>query len=197
MKNKSIFFTLMLFILSCAGCNRSKCDSESDTLGYNYLVLDNKNLEREIVEFSKFAEKDTHGEEYIIHVYYRNINDSISRYCIAYEFTPGLLFAHSLFIYNVGGQDVFFTMSGISTFSRKRDFFAVKDEAMIDIMKKYFPKHFDEMINKKGEECVLNLLHAELWYLTFLDDKLIGKTIKPGFYMDRVPVVINGKETWL
>lgn len=198
MNKYSIFFIFLLPLLLCVGCNKSKCNSEPDKLGYDYLVLNNKALEREIMEYSKFVEQEHKNNEYVIHVYCKNINDSITRYVLNYNLDPGSLFPDRLsFICSVDGKDVFFTVMAAAPPFCRRNFFAVKDEAMAKIIRKNFPKYYNEMINKKGQEQVFTINDGKLWFLTFLYDKLIGKTVRPGHHIDKSQAIIDGKEVWI
>lgn len=180
MKISNFFFILAtLFIVSCSN---QKEGNET------YLEINNKVLEKEIIEYDKFIDS-TVSKPYVINVYCIEKNDSITRYVIgAIDGLDILEIIPYHFICKINNKDVYFTMySGLVFGDKNHNFFKLKQTEIERIMKKHFPEEYSRyLINKekekKGEiyEIVMSTFEPEMYYLTFNRDKLIKKEIRSG-----------------
>ena len=174
-KKITLFLVLILFI----SCRQEK---QSDI----YLELNNKTLESEILKYTKITAKDNKNRPFVIRVFCLEINDSTTRYVIgsdieasSFEFMP----YH--FVCKVGGQEVFFTMlAGISKYKwRKGNFFKLKESSYLKFMKKHFPEEYKIYVEKRQER-VSDCYEPDMYYLTFVNGKLVKKEIKRGMPWD-------------
>jgi len=180
MKTRMAFWILAtLFIVACSN---KKEQNEA------YLEINNKVLEKEIIEYDKFIDS-TFSDPYVIKVSCIEKNDSITRYVIgAIDGTDILEMFPYHFICKINNKDVFFTMySGLVFGDKKHNFFKLKQNEIERIMKKYFPQEYSKyLINKekkkKGEmyEVIMTTFEPNMYYLTFNRGKLINKEIRRG-----------------
>ena len=188
MKIKVIFWILAtLFLMSCS--NRKVKD-------VTYLVINNKTLEKEIVESDNLIDSIC-DKSYIIHVYCIEKNDSITRYVIsAIDGVDILEMFPYHFISKVNNKDILFTMySGLVKYSKSQNFFKLKDEEIQRIMKNDFPEEYETYLENKekqknGEHYTVSvsIFEPEMYYLTFNRDKLINKVVKRGMPNDLLPI---------
>nr|WP_320039407.1 hypothetical protein [uncultured Bacteroides sp.] len=168
---KIVVLFLMLLTVSCTMNNQSN----------DYLVLNNKVLEREIEGYAKFVDPQI-NEPYVISVFCSEVNDSTSRYIINFITDPeDIQMWPYHFVCKIGERDVFFTMlAGIGKIGWKNNnFFYLKKEACDEFVKKYLPD--DYKYYKKGTNKVpLVLYDTEMCYLTFVNDKLVKKELRRG-----------------
>ena len=188
MRTRFTFWILAtLFLMSCS--NRKEKD-------ITYLAINNKSLETEIIEYDKFIDSIC-DKSYVVHVYCIEKNDSITRYVISAIDGVDILemFPYHL-ISKVNNKDVLFTMySGLVKFGKNQNFFKLKDEEILRIMKDNFPKEYKTYLEnkekqRKGELYMVceSIFEPEMYYLTFKRDKLINKVIKRGMPNDFLPI---------
>lgn len=98
-----VFLSVCLLLL--AGCRHDARPEEY------FLELDNKELEREIIAFTKEKEQESGNRNFMVNVGCKDINDSIKRYILFYN-SQGWSWRVSPFhfVCRVGGRDVMFTM---------------------------------------------------------------------------------------
>lgn len=174
-KQITIFLVLILLI---------SCRQEKQS--YIYLELNNKTLESEILKYTKFTAENNKNQPFVIHVFCLEINDSTARYVIDSDIDAEILeFTPYHFVCKVGGQEVFFTMlAGISKYNwGKGNFFKLKESSYLKFMKKHFPKDYKQHIEKRQEH-VGACYDPDMYYLTFVNGKLVKKEIKMGMPWD-------------
>lgn len=174
MARKIIFFILLLIL--CFSCKNGNQNSE------HILEINNKELEQQIVNYIKVAQSENKGCPFIIRVYCLNINDSITRYVINSEVEPeNMKIEPYHFICKIGGRDVFFTMVAglVKKEWGKKHFFYLRENAYTNFCKSYFPADYKLLVENKQKGYVI-LDEPEMYYLTFLYDKLIKLEIKRG-----------------
>jgi hypothetical protein len=188
MKTRKLLWVLTTLLL--VACSKNKEKDET------YLELNNKDLEREIIQYDMFIDSIC-SKSYVIQVDCIEKDDSITRYVIgAIDGTHILEMFPYHFICKVNNKDVFFTMrSGLVYFGKKQNFFNLKSSEIERVMKKYFPDEYAEHIKniereKKGEPTTVSLtfFEPEMYYLTFNQNKLINKEIKRGMPDDYLPI---------
>jgi hypothetical protein len=171
--------TLFLVLILLISCRQEK---QSDI----YLELNNKTLESEILKYTKFTAENNKNQPFVIRVFCLEINDSTTRYVISSEIEASSFeFIPYHFVCKVGGQEVFFTMlAGISKYKwRKGNFFKLKESSYLKLMKKHFPKDYKQHIEKRQEHLGV-LYEPDMYYLTFVNGKLVKKEIKRGMPWD-------------
>lgn len=104
-----VFLSVCLLLL--AGCRHDARPEEY------FLELDNKELEREIIAFTKEKEKESGNRNFMVNVGCKDINDSIKRYILFYS-SQGWSWRVSPFhfVCRVGGRDVMFTMVAANSY---------------------------------------------------------------------------------
>ena len=168
--------TLFLVLILLISCRQEK---QSDI----YLELNNKTLESEILKYTKTTAKEYKNQPFVIRVFCLEINDSTTRYVISSDIeASGFEFIPYHFVCKVGGQEVFFTMlAGINL--GKGNFFKLKESSYLKFMKKHFPKDYKQYIEKQQEH--VGAFHdPDMYYLTFVNGKLVKKEIKRGMPWD-------------
>ena len=172
-KKITLFLVLILFI----SCRQEK---QSDI----YLELNNKTLESEILKYTKLTVENNKNKPFVIRVYCLEINDSTTRYVINSEIDAQIFVSIPYhFVCKVGGQEVFFTMlAGISKYNwRKGVFFKLKESSYLKFMKKHFPEDYKLYVEKKQKGYYI-LNEPEMYYLTFINEKLVEKRISMGMH---------------
>lgn len=193
MKTKVLFNTVAAVILLLVLCG---CRGEKNR-DFNRLVLNNKALEREIIEYRK--REDQHpayeGTKVYTSVWCKEINDSTVRYVLRPFSDPAELDKYPVsFICKVDGEDVFFIMGcGVSKTDYKNNFFKMSERNKACFKKKYFPKIYYNRDGKLGPYCYS---HPLLTYLTFVNDSLVGNNIGYGDVNAKVLIFIDEKPYW-
>ena len=149
----------------------------------NLVELDNPVLEDEIISYDKSLKSSMGQQPYMVDVFCREINDSVQRYVITsivdVEFLDDFPFH---FVCNVRGIPVLFTMmAGRDNWNfRNKPFFKLNEEKKADMMRSLFSK-------------IITYDPTNV-YLTFYDNKLVGKEVHQGLYRDVAKYRINGKD---
>lgn len=160
---------ILLLFSSCI--NNSKRD-------YVYLEINNKQLEREIVEFTKIAKNPDKEDSVVLIVNYWHINDSTMKFqitnCFNYEYEP----FH--FVCKVNGRDVYFKDTNLENRinNTKKEFFKLKKSTKDEITKKYYPSKLKEKTYIVGKDTFLivpNFYSYHECTLTFIRDSLVEK----------------------
>nr|WP_320039405.1 hypothetical protein [uncultured Bacteroides sp.] len=168
---KIVVLFLMLLTVSCTLNNQSN----------DYLELNNKVLEREIEGYAKYADS-IFKESHIINVYCLEVNDSTSRYVVDCVTNPEIIKKWPYhFVCKIGERDVFFTMLAgiVKKDSGNKNFFNMDEKAYGGFIKRYFPG--DYKYYKEGmQKAPCNINDIEMYYLTFVNHKLVKKELKRG-----------------
>ncbi|MBP1664111.1 MAG: hypothetical protein H6Q19_1251 [Bacteroidetes bacterium] len=192
MRTRKLFWIFItLFLVACAK------NKEKDEV---YLELNNKELEREIIKYNNFIDSIS-DRSYVLNVYCIEKSNSITRYVIgAIDGTDILEMFPYHFICRINNNDVLFTMySGLVNHDKEKNFFKLKDEEMLRLMRKHFPIEYKTYLQnkekeKKGETTYKHLgtiFEPEMYYLTFNKEKLIDKVIKRGLPCDFLPIDVT------
>jgi len=165
--------TLML-ALSCS-YNHNKNSNNLEK--FIYLEINNDELKKQIISYNKMIESSASKDPYIISVLFKQINDSISKFYISEELNSFSLEDTPFFLIQVDTLDVFFTIDGMNNFFEyEKSFFKMKEEIIIEVLKKYFKDDYDFYLRDK-ELHVSVLGSCEIWELTFLRDSLMSKEV--------------------
>lgn len=170
-------FTL-IFLVSCNFVGRQNDE---------YLDLNNKDLEREIINYYNFCDSICKNGQFVVHVTCIDINDSITKYVI-----EGLVSADVLYWFpyhfkcKVDSHDTYFTMkAGLVLDNKRNNLFTLKQSAIEQFMKKHFPdeytsnykKNKEKYIRSAKDDEILGVLQPRFYCLTFKNEKLIKKAI--------------------
>ncbi len=188
----------MFIGISCT--NRNETDKTTTDNCDDYIQINNKTLEKEIVAYRNFIMSDfplKKGDSIYVGVFVKNIDDSINRYIITpiddqyffKAFPPHL-------ICKVQGHDTFFTFTAGYSYDDKNAVFRLKPDSFWKLTKKYFPKAY-KTYKKKGYFGGFRIYEPKECYLTFINDSLINKTYEVGTSVNKIKVKINGKEKYL
>ena len=193
MKTKVI---IIATILLASVSTLIQCKDEARNIPYRYVQLDNHELESEIIDYrARIKSGKIWMDSIYVEVSMRTISDSVRRYVLS----PIIDYNHfkyfgPFFICNVGGEDVFFLATAGWSFGKKENsLFRLSDDYIWALTKRYFPKRYHEKISKGYISNSINN-HPELCFLTFLNDSLIDKRYKQGFFLDYIKMTIEGKE---
>ena len=164
-----------------------------------YVLITNHELKEQLA-FYVDSLNDVHkGEEYVIRVYYRNVNDSVTRYTISDEIDYNIWYECAYnFKSKIKEKDILFVMYSATPMSlqSKTPFFKFDEKRFAEEAKKYFPKIYQKygLTTYRTSEIIYE---PELIHLTFLRDKLIGKCRRRGMPGDNVPVNMNDTIVYL
>lgn len=173
------------------------------------VEVTNETLRREIIAyhdkvlFAETARDMAKGDSIYTFVYFKALNDSMTRYSMEYIDDLDILdWLPAEFVSCIGGHTVFFSAAG--------GFFGIPQQKKEALLKRYFPKKYaeiqrhkeqDEIISKKTgmkiEKIVTVLRHPTICHLTFLRDSLIDKQYELGMCSDKVKIHIDGKDVWM
>jgi len=178
MIRSTILSFALIFLVSCNFVGRQNDE---------YLDLNNKDLEREIVNYYNFCDSISKNDQFVVHVTCMDINDSISKYVL-----EGLVSAEVLYWFpyhfkcKVDSHDTYFTMkSGLVLNNKRNNLFTLKQSAIEQFMKIHFPDEYANNYKKNKEEYIrlakkneiLGVLQPRFYCLTFKNGKLIKKDI--------------------
>jgi len=156
----------------------SSC-SKNNKKDYVYLEINNKQLEHEIIEFTKIAKNEYKEDSVVIVVEYFHVNDSTMYFAITNDFSYEYEAYH--FVCEINGRDVYFQDVGFRRFINdpKKSFFQLKKECVEDITKKYYPRKLTEVKSYKvgNREYVKmpNFYSYQCLDLIFVRDKLVKR----------------------
>jgi hypothetical protein len=156
----------------------SSC-TKNNKKDYVYLEINNKQLEHEIIEFTKIAENQYKEDSVVIVVEYYHVNDSTMDFTITNEFNYEYEPYH--FVCEINGRDVYFQDVGFRRFinDRKKSFFQLRKECVEDITRKYYPRKLTEKKSYKVGNYVYVIVpdfySYQCLYLSFVRDKLVKR----------------------
>lgn len=142
------------------------------------MKINNEVLETEISRF--FQRLDTTVEyNYVMWVDCDEINDTVYEYYAYPNSTFGFLEVDPFhFVCTVDNRPVFFAVKGLSGVGCESQFFKLKQEVIMDLIKREFPEEYIELIKKKENELYLPNIpneYPESLILIFTNGKLTGK----------------------
>jgi hypothetical protein len=188
---------IFLFILFL--CCASSCNKDTDRELECTIEIQNKDLKEAITEyqekmFCEFKEEIEHGDSVYVEVWRKDINDSISRYILDVEVNmEGLKYDTPFDLCKINGHYVIVSHRSVYHFHHSP--ITLTEEVCRNYEKKLFPKQYERR-DKKLMRSIL-ACGPECYYLTFLRDSLIDKTLKFGMRSDKIHVKLNGKEVYL
>ena len=178
---KIIFLISALLFVSC---NRTK-EYDIDTL----VELNNPILEKEIISYNKSIKSSMGQQSYLIDVFCKEINDSVQRYVISSVVSIKHLDDFPChFVCKVRDIPVLFTMmAGRDNWNFKnKPFFRLNKKKRADMERSFFPG--------KSNDSAFSIYDPANVYLTFCNNRLVGKEVHQGLYRDASKYRINGKE---
>lgn len=184
----------MSILLLCFSC-KNENNKETD----RYMEIDNQDLKRELAFYVDSLDSIHKGEDYVIRVYCRDINNTLKRYTISDEIDYDLWDRCPYnFKSKVHGKDILFVMWTVNPRQSlaMSPVFKLDDESFAKEAKKYFPKIYKKY-GLKDFRYPQVIYEPDLIYLTFLRNKLIGKCRSMGLPGDHVPVNINKKNIYM
>ena len=196
-------FLLLLFgCIACIACQRSPIVQfqtevtndvlRQEILAYHDSILSSEN-QKEIAK----------GDSVYVWVYFKELNDSMTRYSLDYLYDMDVLsVCPAEFVCKIGGHPVFFSAAGgCSQYGFQNHYFGIPAQQSDAILKQYFPNKFQEkqQQEKQMKETGFTTMHTTIkhptiCFLTFLRDSLIDKQYKKGMARDRVIINLNGKD---
>lgn len=174
-------FTTVILLTACSETRKQQTDL--------YLEINNLELSGQIMEYKNYLDSTLSNKPYILRVSCFEINDSTSKYVISSDI-QAYSFAMEPYHFKckLNKTDVYFTMaSGIVKSNdygkTNNNFFKVSQNAIIEDVKKYFPKDYQYYL-KYGQYPMNYIYDPELLYLTFIENRLVKKTYKRGLPND-------------
>lgn len=204
MKNKQVlvFFLLMLMV----ACHRSPSEPTFQ------VEVTNKVLSQEIHAYydsilqSENANELAKGDSVYAWVYFKELNDSMTRYAMQYIYDLDILeMFPAEFVCMVGGHPVFFSAAGgYSQYDFKHPFFGIPPKLNDALLKRYFPTKYEEKLRQRKQmeetgyaSVASRISHPTICFLTFLRDSLVDKQYGKGRSRDRVIIKMNGEDVML
>lgn len=182
-----ISYLFMFSLLLLFGC-------EDKVKEFDYVVLNNKVLEREIINYHGRPDQSPAlegGKVYTV-VYCKSINDSTIRYALDiyndYDF-PKFFPFH--FVCKVAGEDVFFVMCGGGIGNPFQHDFKRSDDDLKRFRDIYYP---NPVKKTPGGQVAVCICHPDVCFLTFVNGRLVDKCYQKGMPSQKVKVNIDGKE---
>lgn len=171
---KAVYILLSLLLFASCGRVHDK---------YCYHELSNKELEREILEYTRIRKNLYGNDKFIVKVMYQNINDSMTYYKISHDRTThGWTEQPFHFVCKVGGRDVLFTKMSDGDGYQRKEFFNVKKDLKVKLMRKYFKDEY--RYYRKGWRYPKYVDRTYQYNLMFLNGKLIDKFVDDNWYYD-------------
>ena len=170
-----ISLVAILFFFACKQQNNDKME---------FLEINNIELKNEISHF--IQRLDTTVEyKYVLWVDCNEINDTVFEYSVYPNPTFGFLDVDPFhFVCSVDERLVFFAVKGLSKGGGGNSFFKLKREVMLDLVKREFPKEYNDLISLTENEVYLPFIpneYPETLILIFIKGKLIKKKFGRGF----------------
>ena len=169
---------ILFLITVLTSCVKNKVEDNC------YLEINNKELIQQIKEYKHFSDSINRGRPYVLNVSCYGPNDSTEKYTISSSIDAiGLISYPYHFICKVENYEVFFTMVSGNVESpyyvkTDRNFFKLKQNAILEYIKKYFPKDYEKYENylKTGNfPCPDLIYEPESLHLKFINGRLVKK----------------------
>lgn len=196
MKNIILFFCTFLFL----NCCQSRRGTVAPMPDVPIADIDNLELKTSIAEYQKAIYQDCSlrvqkGDSVYVVACAKEINDSISRYILfPILYSSNLINEMPCFYSKVDGHIVFITAASLHpNYFLKKSHFSYSDDIRSQLIQKFFPNETKHKSNIKKR------IHYEPrnCYLTFKYDTLIGKIYQHGDWIDKVPVILDGKQVMM
>lgn len=175
---KKIIYISVLFVVLVS------CNNKQDNLN-DYLTINNKMLENEISTYINNIDSLVE-EPHIFNVTISSIDHSTSKYVIDYRYDTNSFenFPYH-FVCIVNNHKVYFTVKAalVMTDKKNRNFFINKKEAILQIMKKQFPKEYSEyqyFLETGIENRNFYYNKLPMCELVFRNDSLVKKVMRGG-----------------
>ena len=197
-----VFFFLMLVVT----CHRSPSEPTFQ------VEITNKALYHEILAYhdsilrSENAKQLAKGDSVYVKVYFKELNDSMTRYAMEYIYDLEILeIFPAEFVCMVGGHPVFFSAAGgNSQLDFKHPYFGIPPQLNDALLKRYFPTKYEEKLRQRKQmeetghaSVVRRISHPTICFLTFLRDSLVDKQYGKGMSRGRVIITMNGEDIML
>lgn len=167
-----VLINIAILALIFSSCTKN---SKKDCI---YLEINNKQLEREIIEFTKIAKNPNKEDSIVVIVNYQHVNDSTMRFgitnCFSYDYEP----FH--FVCEINGRDVYFKDCDLENRinNSKKEFFKLKKSTKDEITNKYYPSKLKETTYVVGKDTIIKMPNFYTYQectLTFIRDSLVEK----------------------
>ena len=204
MKNKQVLVFFLLMLMVACHCSPSEPTFQ--------VEVTNKVLSQEIHAYydsilqSENANELAKGDSVYVWVYFKELNDSMTRYAMQYIYDLDIL---EMFpaecVCRVGGHPVFFSAAGgYSEYDFKHPFFGIPPKLNDALLKRYFPTKYEEKLRQRKQmeetgyaSVASRISHPTICFLTFLRDSLVDKQYGKGRPRDRVIIKMNGEDVML
>lgn len=146
------------------------------------------------------------GDSVYVWVYFKELNDSMTRYSLQYLYDLEILeIFPAEFVCMVGGHPVFFSAAGgNSQYDFRHPYFRIPTEQSDALLKHYFPTKYQEKLKQEKQmretgyaSKTKKTCHPTICFLTFLRDSLVDKQYNKGMGRQRVTINLNGKDVIL
>lgn len=169
-----------LYLYSFAVVLLISCNNiDSKHLASN-IEVGSKELKHAILEYDSIIRHDpeflagTSGSNYLLTVYERNINDSVTKFAISFSFDTWLMQEEPIWLADVGGKNVVFYPS-----NTYKGILSTDKQLQKEIAHRYFPEEYKLLVKGKPLDCfVIN--DSPSLVLTFVRGKLVAKKMSKG-----------------
>ena len=168
------FYTFIVALLFIS------CDTRDSKCLVANIEIDSEELKSAILEYDsiirhnpKFLAETPDGN-YLLTVYERNINDSVTNYAISFSFDTWFMQGEPVWLAYVGGKLVVFYPSG-----NYHGILSTDKQLHKEIARRYFPAEYKLLAKGKPLDCV-TLNDSPSLVLTFYKGKLVAKKLSMG-----------------
>lgn len=155
------------------------CNMNSKHLVSN-IEIENKELKQAILEYDSIIRHepkllaDISNSSYLLTVYEKNVNDSVTKFAITFSLDTWLMQEEPIWLADVGGKTVVFYPS-----NTYRGILSTNKKLHKEISQSYFPKEYKLLAKgKKLNDFVTN--DSPSLVLTFVREKLVAKRMSRG-----------------
>jgi hypothetical protein len=150
---------------------------------------------------SENANEIAKGDSVYVWVYFKELNDSMTRYSLEYLCDLDVLsVCPAEFVCMIGGHPVFFSAAGgCSQYGFQNHYFGIPTQQSDALLKHFFPTKYQEKLKQEKQTREMGYAtktrktsHPTICFLTFLRDSLINKQYKKG--MGRDHINLDGKD---
>lgn len=161
----------MLFIVTIT-CMVFSCDYGANERLEPNIEIQNQELRNAILEYDSLLQKSVPNEKYLLTVYERNYNDSLTRFSISYSLDTWAMQSEPILLAKVGAKYVV-----LYTISNNRGVLITDKLLHKKITRLYFPEEYKLMNQGKQLEISTNI-DAPWIELIFCKNKLKSKKTK-------------------
>lgn len=167
------FSLVVLFFFSC--------DSNNDKAIEPTVEIQSKELKNAILEYDSFLHSDSmtrssiHDNDYLLTVYEKNINDTVTEFTISYSLDTWFLQDSPILLANVGEKDVI-----IYNVNLPQGILSTDKQLHKKIARRHFPKEYKLL--EEGEPLnSMNTNHGPTMVLKYCNNKFVFKKMYTGF----------------